>query len=166
MQKHNTSKKATVAVQQVVAPAQAVATVPTLLISNSAPVATVVQPITLRAARVQAIKQALFARRVAAKQQQYHVSTVAAQQKAYMHAVQQLAAQYGLPVPNTLSVRSVPGAQKHAPSAQAGACAQVHAIAAQCNGVRSATLAACKAAGINPATAATQYAKYRKNNML
>jgi hypothetical protein len=131
-----------------------------------APVATVVVPATLRALRIARLQVALLQQRMVAKKQAFVARNLAAQQQSYMLAVQQLAAQYGLPVPNTLSVRAVNNVQKHAPSAVQGACAQVHAIAAQHNGVRSATLAACKAAGINPATAATQYAKYRKANMV
>ena len=91
---------------------------------------------------------------------------VAATQSAYMLAVQQLAAQYGLPVPNTMSVRPFNKPQQHAPSAVQGACGRVHALAEQNNGVRSATLAACKAEGINPATAATQFAKWQKAQRL
>ena len=128
--------------------------------------ATVAIPATLRAVRVARVQAALLRNRIVAKQQAFAAQQQAAKQSAYMLAVQQLAAQYGVPVPNTLSVRAHNNQQKHAPSAVQGACAQVHAIAAQCGGVRAATLAACKAAGINPATAATQYAKYRKANML
>lgn len=91
---------------------------------------------------------------------------VAATQQAYMLAVQQLAAQYNMPVPNTMSVRPFNKPQQHAPSAVQGACAQVHAIAVANQGVRAATLAACKAAGINPATAATQFAKWQKAQKL
>lgn len=116
----------------------------------------------LRATRIAAVQQELYVRHIAAKQAKFTQVNNAAIQKAYMLEVQQIAAKYNLPVPNTMSVRSAPGTQKHAPSAMQGACARVHAIAAQCNGVRSATLAACIAAGINPATAATQYAKYKK----
>lgn len=87
---------------------------------------------------------------------------IAATQHAYMLGVQQLAAQYGMPVPNTMSVRAYNNPQKHAPSAVQGACSVVHTLAEQNQGVRSATLAACKAAGINPATAATQFAKWQK----
>ena len=93
---------------------------------------------------------------------------VAQQQAAYMLAVQQLAAQYNMPVPNTLSVRAYNNAQKHAPSAVQGACGRVHAIAdeqADIAGnydVRKQVLQQCKAEGINPATAATQYAKWHK----
>lgn len=89
---------------------------------------------------------------------------LAATQQSYMLAVQQLAAQFNMPVPNTMSVRAYNNPQKHAPSAVQGACAAVHALAEQNQGVRSATLAACKAAGINPATAATQFAKWQKAN--
>lgn len=120
---------------------------------------------TLRATRIAAVQQAVVAIAQGARNaaRTARLQAVAhSKQQAYMVAVQQLAAQYGVPVPNTLSVRAYNKPQQHAPSTQRGACAQVHAIAAANNGVRSATLAACKAAGINPATAATQYAKYAK----
>lgn len=104
-----------------------------------------------RIARVQALRASKNAARRSAQQQ-----------ASYMLAVQQLAAQYGLPVPNTMSVRPFNNPQKHAPSAVQGACSRVHAIAEQCGGVRSATLAQCKVEGINPATAATQFAKWQK----
>lgn len=87
---------------------------------------------------------------------------IAATQHAYMLAVQQLAAQHGMPVPNTMSVRPFNKPQQHAPSAVQGACALVHELAEQNQGVRAATLAACVARGINPATAATQFAKWQK----
>ena len=94
---------------------------------------------------------------------QKHAARITARtNQAYMLAVQQLAAQYNMPVPNTMSVRPFNNAQKHAPSAVQGACAVVHEIAAACNGVRSAVMAECKARGINPATAATQFAKWQK----
>lgn len=111
-----------------------------------------------------------YAQRIARVQQlrasKNEARRVAATQHSYMLAVQQLAAQYGLPVPNTMSVRAYNNPQKHAPSAVQGACARVHAIAEQNHGVRAATLAACKEAGINPATAATQFAKWQKNQKL
>lgn len=97
-----------------------------------------------------------------------HARRVAKQQAAYMLAVQQLAAQYNMPVPNTMSVRAYNSPQKHAPSAMQGACGVVHAIAdriaaeAGTLDVRRAVLQECKATGINPATAATQYAKWHK----
>lgn len=119
---------------------------------------------------------ARYQQRIAAVQQlrasKNAARALAAQQQAYMLAVQQLAAQYNMPVPNTLSVRSVAHAQKHAPSAVQGACAAVHKIATEvsaANGgstkVRAQVLAACKAQGINPATAATQYAKWVKQQV-
>lgn len=144
-----------IANKQVVAPVQGVVAQ-----------ATVVVPATLRAVRVARVQAALHRNRIAAKQVAHVAKVQAANNSAYLLAVQQLAAQYGVAAPNTLSVRSVHTPQQHAPSTQPGACARVHAIAAQCNGVRSTTLAMCKQAGINPATAATQYAKYRKANML
>lgn len=120
----------------------------------------------LRAARIARLTTALLAQRTASKAVVYATAQQASNQAQYMHAVQQLAAQYGVPVPTTLSARSIATAQKHAPSAIQNPCAMVHTIAAQCNGVRSATLAACKAAGINPSTAATQYAAYRKAHLV
>lgn len=137
--------------------------------NTSAPVVlhTAHVPATLRALRIARVQVALYAKHVAAKAQAHAARTSAANRTAYMLAAQQLAAHYGIAAEHTtLAVRAVHTKQQHAPSAEAGACKRVHAIAAQCNGVRSATLAACAAAGINPATAATQYAKYRKANML
>jgi hypothetical protein len=113
---------------------------------------------TTRTARVAAVATAYRARARNAKLAAHTAATVAANQSAYMLAAQQLAAQYGVAAPTTLSVRSVRSVQQHAPSAVQGACAAVRALAATHNYVRSATLAACKQAGINPATAATQYA--------
>jgi transposase-like protein len=117
-----------------------------------------VKQTTLRTARIQAVQAAT----IAIAQQVRTAARNARKAAAYMLAVQQLAARYGVAAPNTMSVRAYNNPQKYAPSAQRGACAQVHAIAAANNGVRSATLAACAAAGINPATAATQFAKYSK----
>jgi hypothetical protein len=116
----------------------------------------------LRATRVALVQTTLRARRTAEKLAAHQHATVHAQQQAYMLAVQQLATAYGMPVPNTMSVRSVNNVQKHAPSAVQGACKRVHALADQYK-TRGATLAACKAEGINPATAATQYAKWHKS---
>jgi len=115
-----------------------------------------------RAKRVTAVSNAYRTRARSAKLAAHVAATQAHNQQAYMLAVQQLAAQYGVPAPTTLSVRSVAGTQKHAPSAQSGACAQVRALAAANNYNRAATLAACKAAGINPATAATQFANAKR----
>lgn len=109
----------------------------------------------LRAARTAAVTAAVTAIATQVRTQQRN----ARKQQAYMLAVQQVAARYGMQVPNTLSVRATGArAQQHAPSSTGGACKQVHAIAAANNYNRANTLAACKAAGINPATAATQYA--------
>lgn len=124
---------------------------------------TVAAPTTLRAQRIAKVQVLLHSKRIAAKQQAYHAAQVAHNQQAYMLAVQQLAVQYGVAAPTTLSVRNAVHKQQHAPSAASGACAQVHAIAAANNYVRAATLAACKQAGINPATAATQYAIAKRN---
>ncbi len=120
----------------------------------------------LRAARLQAVAQAnaVVAQQArAAARNQRKSNAVQVRTQAYMLAVQQLAVKMGVPVPNTLSVRSVANAQVHAPSTQSGACAKVHALAAANNYVRAATLQACAAAGINPATAATQYAVAKRN---
>lgn len=114
-----------------------------------------------RIAQVQALRASKNAQR-----------RIARQQAAYMLAVQQLAAQYNMPVPNTLSVRAYNNAQKHAPSAVQGACGRVHQIASEQaaiagnNNVRKQVLQQCKAEGINPATAATQYAKWHKAQQL
>lgn len=78
---------------------------------------------------------------------------------AYLLAVQQLAAQYGIAVPTTLSVRSTGNTQVHAPSAVQGACAIVRGlVAANPTFTRKQVLALAQQQGINPATAATQYA--------
>ncbi len=118
----------------------------------------------LRSVRIALVTSTLLQRRAAAKHAAHTSATLHANQHAYMLEVQQLAAQYGMPVPNTMSVRPFNKKQQHAPSAVAGACARVHALAVANQGVRSTTLAACKAEGINPATAATQYAKWHKAN--
>lgn len=116
----------------------------------------------LRAKRIAALQVACYAKRVASKQAKHAAATNAAKQAAYLVAVQQLAAQYGVPVP-TQAVRSVPTQQRFAPSSKPGACKQVHAIcAANPTSTRAQVLALCYAAGINPATASTQYALYRK----
>lgn len=120
----------------------------------------------LRAERIQRVHVALRQRRSAEKLNQHVARTNAYKQQAYLTAVQQLAVQYGLdPAQNTVGVRPVGTVQRHAPSAQAGACARVHEFCVQFNGVRAAVLDACKKAGINPATAQTQYQKWRKANI-
>lgn len=124
------------------------------------------QPSQLRASRVAALTAAnvAIAQNVRiAQRNDRKASILHSKQQNYMLKVQQLAAEYGLAVPNTMSVRPLATAQRHAPSVQAGACAQVHAIAAAHNGDRKATLAACKVAGINPATAATQFSKFKQS---
>lgn len=94
---------------------------------------------------------------------------VAEQQKAYMLAVQELAVQFGMPVPNTMSVRAYHNQQKHAPSAVQNACKTVHAIADDLYDqhgtldLRKHVLDACNLKGINKATAQTQYGKWLKN---
>lgn len=116
----------------------------------------------LRTARINAIKNALYAQRTAAKQAKHQQVTAAHNAAAYMQAVQQLATQYGLPAP-TLAKRAVRTTQLHAASTAQNPCKQVHAFA-DIHKTRAATLAACTAAGINPATASTQYAKWLKLN--
>lgn len=116
-----------------------------------------------RAKRIAAVGNAYRMRARNAKLAAHAAATQAYNQKAFMLAVQQLAAQHGVPAPTTLSVRAPnTNAQKHAPSAQSGACAQVRALAVQHNYNRAATLQACAAAGINPATAATQFANAKR----
>lgn len=121
----------------------------------------------LRAARIAAVQAKMLQIAHAARAAAMHARKIAIQQtkqQSYMLAVQQLAAQYGV-APVTQQVRSVAGAQKHAPSAQSGACKKVHEIAAANNYNRAATLAACVAEGINPATAATQFAIAKRKSM-
>lgn len=113
--------------------------------------------VTLRATRIAAVQQALYAKRVAAKQAKYVAAQqayTAAQQaiankQAYLAEIAALATKYGITAPQQ-SVTKAPRSS--------GACAQVWAIAAQHGYDRKATLAACVAAGINAATAATQFA--------
>jgi hypothetical protein len=121
----------------------------------------------LRAARLSAVQEKLLAVARATRAAGLAARKIAIQhtkQQAYMMAVQQLAAQYGV-APVTQQVRSVAGTQKHAPSTKSGACKQVHALAQEHNFDRAKTLAACIAAGINPATAATQFAIAKRNSM-
>lgn len=119
----------------------------------------------LRATRVAVVQAAAFA--VLRKQQEEarivrRATAQHAKHQAYMIAVQQLAAEYGIDAAHTtLAVRPLRSAQQHAPSVQAGACKRVHALA-DLHIDRAATLAACKLEGINPATAATQYAVWNK----
>lgn len=84
---------------------------------------------------------------------------------AGMLAVQQLCAQYGLPLP-VMGTAARANSATNTPSNTSimvngvlyKPTKAVHAIAAQCNYVRKATIAACVAAGINAATASTQFA--------
>lgn len=104
-------------------------------------------------------KQARSAARTARKQ-----AVQATKQQAYMLAVQQLAAQYGVPVPTTLSVRAqgINRAQVHAPSTIQGACGVVRAwVAANPLATRAMCLQHFNGT-INPATVSTQYAIARK----
>jgi hypothetical protein len=112
---------------------------------------------TLRTARIAAVQQALYAKRVAAKQVKFANATALHNKKAYVLAVQQLAAQYG--VTHNAPVNRV----QRVPTGT-GICAQVHALCVANQGVRKLVLAAAHAAGINPATAATQYAVWCKAN--
>ena len=114
---------------------------------------------TLRATRLATQATLLLSKHVAQKQAKYQKATVAYNTTAYNLAVQQLAAQYGLPVP---SARNTTATATKAP--QSGVTAQVWQIAAQYGGNRKATLQACASAGINAATAATQYARYKNAN--
>lgn len=79
-----------------------------------------------------------------------------ANKAAYMFAVQQLAAQYGLPAP-TQAQRAVSTVQKHAASTQPGACKLVRAYVAANPTASVAQVKAHFAATINPATVQTQY---------
>lgn len=91
-----------------------------------------------------------------------HASRITARnQAAYMLAVQQLAAQYGMPAP-TQAQRAVNSVQRHAPSNIPGACKTVRTwVAAN----PLATVQEAKeffANKINPATVATQFGIARK----
>lgn len=118
-----------------------------------------------RSARIAAVQAAhnTIALQVRSTQRAARVQAATiANQQAYMLAVQQLATQYGVPVPNTLSVRAVAGAQKHAPSTVQGACGIVRAwVAANPTATRAQALQHF-AGSINPATVSTQYAAARK----
>lgn len=100
----------------------------------------------------------LHAHNVAQSQQ----LTVAANKQAYLLAVQQLAAQYGLPAP-TQAQRPVRNTQQHSASTVPSACKAVHAIcAANPGAARKFVIDLCVKQGINPATAATQFGIYQK----
>lgn len=92
----------------------------------------------------------------------HHATRITARnQAAYLHAVQQLAAQYGIAAP-TQALRSINTKQQHAPSTVQGACKTVRAW---CATNPTATVAQAKAhfAGtINPATVQTQHGIARK----
>lgn len=130
---------------------------------------------TLRVTRLQRVAVAAQQRYLAAKTPVLRVAyqqkvanaqgaVNTAQQQAYMAVMQQVAAHMGVPVPNTLSVRSVPGVQKNAPSNAPGACARVRAWV---HANPSASVAAAKqhfsgSNYVNPATVQTQYQLAKK----
>jgi hypothetical protein len=130
-----------------------------------------------RAQRLAAVGVALRARFVAAKQaahvaatQQYNVAQYQQHIAALQLQAQQYAAQYGVaPVAlagvHTQSVRAAHlGVQKHAPSANPGACKAVRAWVAA-NPTATAAQAKAHFSGnnyINPATVQTQYGVARK----
>ena len=114
-----------------------------------------------RAARIAAVQGALYNQFKQAKQAKYQTASLKARQAAYMLAVQQLAAEHGLPAPNTMSVRNG-SKQTYAPSNKPGACATVHELAAQYHYDRKATISAAIAQGINANTASKQFADAKR----
>lgn len=119
------------------------------------------------------------AARIAAVQQlrasKNAVRAAATKQQAYMLAVQQLSAQYGVPVPSFAPVvarNARANSATVAPSATTVSvngvaykpCKAVHALCATlpANATRTQQLQLCKDNGINAATASTQVGIYRK----
>ncbi len=122
------------------------------------------QHLATRAARIAKAGTLARAQRTNAKQQAYVAATATHNQQAYLLAVQQLAAQYGLPAPATLAVRAVSTKQSNPASSVQGACALVRTW---CAANPTATVAAAKQhfSGtnyINPSTVATQHGITRK----
>lgn len=99
---------------------------PPMSAQQVAPVQTVAQQ--RRAFRVALVGNTLRARRNAEKMQQSAAATLHAKHAAYMADMQALALKHGLPAPTTMSVRSVVGEQKNAPSNTSGACKRVRAF--------------------------------------
>ena len=131
-------------------------TVPVVTVAPAA-MHTVPAPTSLRAKRIAAVQVGLHARYRAAKQAKHNAVSVHAKQHAYMQAVQALAAQMGVPVPNTLSVRNIATPQQHAPSNVQGACAVVRAwVHANPTATRKQAIAHFNGT-VNPATVSTQY---------
>lgn len=126
---------------------------------------------TLRAARLVAVKQALLVKRIAAKHATYVAAVQSANMVQYNLAVQQLAAQYGVPAAQAgVAQRTLLGAAtnihtQQAPSAHTGSTARARAIAVASGFNRKVALAQCASEGINPATAATQYSIAKKAAM-
>jgi len=123
-QQHDVAEQHTVVAEQHTVPMQQELTTP-VVEEVVAPAKFSAEHYVRRANRVAAIGNTLRARRNAELKQQSQGATLHAKQAAYMAAVQALAAQHGLPVPNTMSVRAVAGEQKNAPSNNAGACKRV-----------------------------------------
>lgn len=158
---------------------QATSTTSTVVASNTSPLVTVANADSLRARRLAAIQVTLQQRRIAAKQAKFvavsqaHADEQArlAKQQAYQLAVEQLAAQYGIPLhqhvaPRANSATVVPSRNQVLIDGQYFTpCKAVHELAA-IHGNRKDTLAACKLHGINPATAATQWGVYKKEHNL
>jgi hypothetical protein len=133
---------------------------------------------TLRARRVAAVQQALYAQRIAAKQAKYTAAVAAyndaqqklAQQAAFNAAVAELHAKFGIAVqpvaPRANSATTAPSASAiNVNGVLLKPVAAVHAIcAANPNATRKQVIAACIQAGINPATAATQYGVYKQKH--
>lgn len=179
----NTVKQVFAQVATVAVAPTPVAVVPTLLLGSSvapqqfaAPQHTVVQPATLRAARMLRVTNMLYSKRVAAKQATNAVLLQQRNLAAYNAAVAALQLLHGVAPTQQVAInvsnntRTLNGyatniVAKQPPSVAPGSCAQVHQIAAQYGFNRAATLRACMVAGINPATAATQFNIARKRNI-
>lgn len=142
------------------APVQQPASVPAQAVQYSAPVVQQpTAPSTLRAKRIAAVQVGLHARYRAAKVAKHQNATATHAQNAILAQVQALYAQAGLPVPNTLSVRAVPGLQNNPASAVQGACALVRAyVHANPHATRKMVMQHFTGTNyVNPATVSTQY---------
>jgi len=121
------------------------------------------QPTKLRAARIAAVQQALYARNIAAKQAKAAAVAAQATMVAYQQELAAMQAKYaalGLQVAPPATARnartSAPGMHSYPASTGSNICATVHQITAQYGYNRKAALAACAAAGINKNTAQRQ----------
>lgn len=161
VQQNNNAVVQAVAAQQapVVAPQQPAGLLAPMQQALTVPVVTVVQPTSLRAARVAAVQVALLQRYRAAKVAKHTAAVATWQQSNYLAAVQALAIAHGQPVPTTLSARALVTPQQHAPSAISGPCATVRAFV-HANPLLTRKQVQQHFTGtnyINPATVSTQY---------